>query len=103
MKKSLLTLTAIIISIAGFGQSGKSVLTKTRMQAKHPSQVSITETSTTPVQNQSSQSRKSGNNQTSSVCGVPILGNGPNAFGTAGGSRAQLSYDQDLDAVVFVH
>src|SRR6187402_3604425 len=39
----------------------------------------------------------------SSVCGVYQIGNGPNIFSGVSGSRAVLSYDKDLNTVVFTH
>ena len=106
MKKSLLTLAAIAISFAGIGQSAKSVLMKTSMQINRPA--TVKEGVAAPGQKSTSSSASharfgNGSNQTSTVCNVANLGKAPNAFGAASGSRAQVCYDQDLDAVVFLH
>jgi hypothetical protein len=104
MKKSLLTLAAIAISIAGFGQTAKSVQLRTPMRAKHPSSVNESTANQTVQQSHQSAARTGhGRNQTSSVCQVVPLGSAPNAFGAASGSRTLVAYDQDLNTVVFTH
>jgi len=105
MKKCLLTLTAIAISIAGFGQASKSVLLKTSVKANKAATVNErTSVATTGSASQSSQARHgNGSNQTSTVCNVIPLGHAPNSFGTASGSRSQVSFNQSLNTVVFVH
>src|SRR5690349_5899941 len=106
MKKCLLTVAAIVISIVGYGQSAKSVLLKTPMHIKPAAMVNESESATTSQSSTSpnaSQSRKGGHVQTSSVCSVVQLGNAPNAFGAASGSRAQVCYDQNLNTVGFLH
>jgi hypothetical protein len=107
MKKNLLSFVAILISTMSFGQSAKSVLTKTRMQATPQRTVNESVTNPNPQQSthQTSQARHgSGNgNHTSTVCNVIPLGSAPNAFGAASGSRTQVSYDQNLNTVAFIH
>jgi hypothetical protein len=106
MKKCLLTLAAVAISIAGFGQSAKSVLLNTPMRFNHPA--SVKEGVAAPAQknaaSQASQARHgNGSTQTSTVCNVVTLGQAANAFGAASGSRTQVSYDQNLNTVAFLH
>src|SRR5436190_23586844 len=105
MNKTLLTIFAIAIYISGFGQSAKSVLMKTKMQARSP-MILVNESTPQPAQNnaaQSMQSRHVGNgNQTSGVCNIASLGQAPNAFGASGGSRTQVSFSQALNTVSFI-
>ena len=42
-------------------------------------------------------------NQTSTVCNVASIGQAVNALGSGGGSRTQVSFNQDLNTVAFLH
>jgi len=111
MKKSLLTLATIAISIAGFGQQpsparpGAKVLShdaykKSIIAAETNSSLGNASSNTTPA---NSNARHSNPNQTSSVCAVTEIGHASNSLGSTGGGRTQLWYDQTLNTVVYTH
>ena len=111
MKKCLLTLTAIAISIVGFGQAssharpGSPSLSYSDYKSSSNNgseQVSFAgkKTSTTP-----SLARRTSPNQnhTSTVCNVVAIGHASNALGSTGGGHTQVWYDQNLNTIVYTH
>src|SRR5690242_19237594 len=99
MKNNLLTSDCFAFCGSVFGQSAKSVLMQTKMKARSP-MIMVNEPTAAPGQVSAPPAtharRTSGNNQTSTVCNVATLGHAANALGSGGGSRTQVSFNQDL-------
>ena len=111
MKKSLLTLATIAISIAGFGQQpsparpGAKSLSfdayrKSIVTAEQNLSLGNASSNTTP---NNANARHANPNQSSTVCAVTEIGHASNSLGSTGGGRTQLWYDQMLNTVVYTH
>src|SRR6187402_450479 len=103
MKKCLLTLATIAISIAGYGQTSTHALpgSKSLSFDSYKKSISIAEknmelgnasSKATPTP---SVARHGGQNQTSAVCNVLPIGHASNSLGATGGGRTQVWWDQN--------